>query len=46
MMIHTDDDSSNIKVDEIGGACSTHRKENTCINVIVVDLKRETNWKF
>jgi hypothetical protein len=45
-MIHTDDDSSNIKVGEIGGACSTHKKENACIKVIVVNIKKETKWKI
>jgi len=42
-MIHTNDDNSNTKVDETGGPCSTHRRENTCIEILVVNQKKEAN---
>ena len=45
-MIHTNDDNSNTKVDETGGPCSTHRRENTCIEILVVNQKKEANSKI
>lgn len=44
-MIHTTHDNSNIKVDETGGPCSTHTRENAYVEVLVINQKKEANSK-